>query len=106
MGMIRAAIGSALQKGMEAKKNKVWQGRPNLAYRRLADGGLLYDQERKEVHHFNATAALVWESCQEGRTAEEMVSALRRLYEVGEERARGDVRRVLRTLVARGLLEP
>ena len=45
---------------------KVWQIRGDLRYRKLVDGGMLYDGEKGQVHHFNATAAQVWEACQGG----------------------------------------
>ena len=82
---------------------KVWQIRADLRYRKLVDGGMLYDGEKGQVHHFNATAAQVWEACQGGETTSEIVEDLCRAFAVDRERAQADVQKVLRKFVRAGL---
>ncbi len=87
-------------------EERTWQVRADLLYRKLVDGGMLYDGASGQVHHLNATAALVWEACQAGRKTSEMVLALCSRYEVGAARAREDVREVLQAFARAGLLSP
>ena len=82
---------------------KVWQVRGDLHYRQLVDGGMLYDGEKGQVHHFNATAARVWEACQGGEKTSEMVEDLCRAFAVDKERAQTDVQNVLRKFVGAGV---
>lgn len=89
-----------------AAQEKSWGVRAELLYRKLVDGGMLYDSASGQVHHFNATAALVWEACQEGRRTSEMVAELRRRYEVEPTQADADVRQILREFARAGLLAP
>lgn len=78
-----------------ASGDKIWRPHPRLAYRKLVDGGMLYDQERQQVHHFNETAARVWESCLGGQTTARIVAVLCRAYEADEEQIRADVEEIL-----------
>ena len=82
---------------------KVWQIRADLRYRKLVDGGMLYDGEKGQVHHFNATAAQVWEACQGGEKTSEIVEDLCRAFAVDRERVQADVLKVLRKFVRAGL---
>lgn len=75
-----------------------------LIYRKLVDGGMIYDSQQQQIHHLNATAALVWEACQQGRSAEEIAAELCRQYEVSAEQARADVEKTLETFAAAGLI--
>jgi hypothetical protein len=72
-----------------------WKVRTDLVYRKLVNGGMLYDSAQQRVHHLNATAALVWEFCQEKRDTEELVVQLCKSFTVEQERAQRDVEAIL-----------
>lgn len=82
-----------------------WHTRHGVHYRALVDGGILYDEEEGQVHHLNATAALVWEACQQGATLPELVSCVRIAYEVAPRQAEQDVTSVLGQLEKSGVLK-
>ncbi len=44
--------------------NECWRARADVLYRKLVDGGLVYDSISTRIHHLNDTAAFVWEACQ------------------------------------------
>jgi hypothetical protein len=79
-----------------AKAERIWRSRPGLAYRKLVDGGMLYDREAQQVHHFNETAACVWESCESGQTTAQIVAELCAVYEVDKGRISPDVKEILK----------
>lgn len=51
-------------------------------FRRLVDGGLLYDAGQGCIHHLNETAALICESWRQRMKEEEIVDLLLRRYAV------------------------
>ena len=67
-----------------------------LSYRKLADGGILYDGKSRQVHHLNATAAFVWEQCQKGNIVSEIVENMCSKFEVKTKLARDDLKTILR----------
>ena len=75
-----------------------------MQYRGLADGGMLYDPDTEQIHHLNATAALIWEECAAGRAAAAIAQALCRRFAVESARAAADVERVLAEFEKQGLL--
>lgn len=79
--------------------------RPEVTYRGLVDGGMLYDGRTEQVHHLNATAALIWEGRGRGLDDKQLAAALCERFEVDPERALDDVRSVLQAFEAAGLLE-
>ena len=81
------------------------QVRPDLLYRALVDGGMIYDGAGGQVHHLNASAAQVWELCQAGATSAALVEALCSRYEVASEEAQADVRRILQFFADAHLLQ-
>ena len=83
---------------------KIWRVRGDLLYRKLVDGGMLYDGQKGQVHHFNATAARVWEACQGGKKTGEMVRDLCHSFSIDNERARADVQDILDKFAQAGLL--
>ncbi len=85
---------------------KIWLARQGLAYRKLVDGGMIYDADQQQVHHLNGTAAHVWEACQQGRSCGEIARELQRLYEVELDSARADVKEILAEFAAARLVEP
>ena len=90
----------------EISERCVWRVRQGLLYRALVDGGMIYDGDRAQVHHLNASAALIWEGCQTGATEASLAAALGNRYEVEEAQAQVDVRQILRLLADAGLLQP
>ena len=82
-----------------------WKIREDLVYRKLVDGGMLYDSVEQRVHHLNATAAFVWEVCREEHQTAEIVEALCASFEVERERARLDVEAILREFSSAELLQ-
>jgi len=76
-----------------------------LAYRKLVDGGMIYDREQKLVHHLNCTGASVWEGWQEGHSTEKIVQDLCLRYKVDLEVARVDVEQILAAFAASRLIE-
>ena len=69
--------------------------RDDLYYRKLVDGGMVYDAVTGRVHHFNATAAKIWESCQLGQSREQIVSCLARDFSLDLDSAEADVEAML-----------
>ena len=88
-----------------AKDNKIWRTRKGLAFRKLVDGGMLFDQKGQQVHHFNETAAVVWELCANGQTAVEIVAGLRSTYEADETQVVADVEEILEEFSQSDLLQ-
>ena len=88
-----------------ASGDKIWCSRPQLAYRKLVDGGMLYDEKQQQVHHLNETAALVWESGQGGQTTAQIVAVVCRAYEADEGQIRADVEEILEEFDESDLLE-
>ena len=84
---------------------KIWQARDDLVYRKLVDGGMLYDGRSRKVHHLNATAARVWEACQQGKKTGEIVQELCRCFEVNAEQAGPDVEAILEDFAGAGLVQ-
>lgn len=83
-----------------------YRAREDVLYRKLVDGGMVYDSVSTQVHHLNASASLVWESCQEGggsldKIAREMCAR----FEVGETDAEADVAAILAQFAQAALLE-
>ena len=88
----------------ELSEQRIWQARPGLLYRALVDGGMIYDGDRVQVHHLNASASLIWECCQIKVTEVSLAAALCGRYEVGEAQAQVDVRQILQVFADAGLL--
>ena len=87
-------------------EEKIWLARQGPTYRKLVDGGMIYDADNQQVHHLNSTAAHVWEVCQQGRSCGEIVRELQRLYEVETGKARADVEGIIARFAAARLIEP
>jgi hypothetical protein len=76
-----------------------------LSYRKLADGGILYDGKSRQVHHLNATAAFVWEECQKGKVFSAIVESMCSMFEVKTKLARDDLKTILRDFAEADLFE-
>jgi hypothetical protein len=90
---------------MPVLNGDAWFSRNGLVFRKLVDGGMIYDREEKRVHHLNSTAACVWENCQKGRTTEQIVRDLCCRFEVETQPARADVESLLARFCQLGLIE-
>jgi len=60
--------------------------------------GILVDLNTKQYYRLNETGALIWRSLEKGRTVEEIVSEMQKLYLVTSEHAQTSVDKLLRTL--------
>ena len=80
--------------------------REDLYYRKLVDGGLLYDEVSGHVHHFNLTAARIWESCQLGQTREQIVADLALCFSLDLESVEADVEATLTAFASSDLFAP
>lgn len=78
--------------------------RAAVEYRPLADGGMVYDPDTQQIHHLNATAALIWEECGRNRSAAEIAETLCLRFAVEPTRAAADVEQVLDEFGRQGLL--
>lgn len=78
--------------------------RPDVLYRRLVDGGLVYDARSGQIHHLNETAAFIWEACAQGTAAASITQGLCARYEVGPDEAHQQVTRLLAALSRAGLV--
>ena len=76
-----------------------------LSYRKLADGGILYDGKNRQVHHLNATAGFVLEQCQKGKNFSEIVESMCAIFEVKTKLARNDLKTILRDFSEAGLFK-
>lgn len=86
--------------------SRQYRAREDVLYRKLADGGMVYDSVSTQVHHLNASASLVWEACQEGGgSLAKIVREVCTRYEVGETDAEADVTAILGRFAQAELLE-
>ncbi len=76
-----------------------------LSYRKLADGGILYDGKSRQVHHLNATAAFVFEQCRKGKDFSEIVENMCTTFDVKAKLARDDLKTILRDFEEADLFE-
>lgn len=57
------------------------------------------------IYSFNATGSLIWRLLDSPRDLADLIAAVEREYEVGEEQARKDVTQFLNDMLSVGLLE-
>lgn len=69
-------------------------------FRRLVDGGLLYDAAGDCIHHLNETAAVICEHLRQGLQEDAIVQLLLERYEVDAEVLRLQVRETMTVLKA------
>ena len=60
--------------------------------------GILVDLNTKQYYRLNETGSLVWRGLEQGRTVDEIISALQNTYEVSDEHARASVKKLLSNL--------
>jgi hypothetical protein len=72
----------------------------------LSDGAVLLNLQTKRYYSLNETGTRIWEMVQQTADEEEIVAALLREYEVEEQMARAEVRRILDELIEAQLIVP
>jgi hypothetical protein len=78
--------------------------RPDLQYRELEDGGVVYDTNAERIHTLNLSAAFVWNCCDGLHDLSDIASELRLQSSVSPEQALQDVSDVLAYFQREGLL--
>jgi PqqD family protein of HPr-rel-A system len=76
----------------------------DVLYRKLVDGGLIYDGRSGQIHHLNETAAAIWEACRDGVPATELVRQLCERYDVSTREASAQVHETLNRFAQASLL--
>ena len=84
---------------------RVWRARADVLYRKLVDGGLVYDSISTRIHHLNDTAAFVWEACQGGSRISDIVTQMCGHYESEAVGIEQDVASILKEFDRVDLLE-
>jgi hypothetical protein len=72
----------------------------------LSDGAVLLNLQTKRYYSLNETGTRIWEMVQQTADEEAIVAALLREYEVEEQMARAEVRRILDELIEAQLIVP
>ena len=72
----------------------------------LSDGAVLLNLQTKRYYSLNETGTRIWEMVQQTADEEAIVVALLREYEVEEQMARAEVRRILDELIEAQLIVP
>jgi len=94
--------------GRETEQDQALSGpavRPELLFRRLVDGGMVYDSRSRRVHHLNESAVVVWESLAERLPPAAAAARLCSCFEVNADRAAADVTDIVARFRAAGLLD-
>jgi hypothetical protein len=73
--------------------------------RRFDDEVVVLDLGAGEYYSLDAVGSAIWEQLKDGQTADAIVGRLLAAYEVDEPTARADVMRIIRELLAAGLVE-
>lgn len=84
------------------------KGRPDVVFRQLDDGWVLFDPRATKLHALNLSAALVWAHCDGGYDPDGIARSLAASFDppVSMSRARQDVDATLKRFRQAGLLEP
>jgi len=67
-------------------------------------GGILVDLNTKQYYQLNETGSLIWRALEKGDSIEDIVSEMRSVYEVSEERANASVEKLLLNLESSNLV--
>lgn len=68
--------------------------------------GVLVDLDEKQYYQLNETAMFVWKCLENGRSFEETVDEIRRVYDVTNEQASASVNKILTDIRSRKLVRP
>jgi hypothetical protein len=70
----------------------------------VPDGYIIYQSAADRVHYLNKTAAIVFELCDGGREADEIVDRLNHMFEL-ERTGDGDIHACIQSLLKEGLIQ-
>jgi hypothetical protein len=70
----------------------------------VPDGYIIYQPDRDRVHYLNKTAAIILEFCDGARPADDIVSRVARVYDLGPS-ALDEIRAALVSLKNEGLVQ-
>ncbi|MEO0225374.1 MAG: PqqD family protein [candidate division WOR-3 bacterium] len=77
----------------------------SLPWRKVDDEGIVLSDNKDEAHILNESALMIWEML-DGQSSSEMIARrLSREYEIPEKIALRDVKKFLKELRVRGLVE-
>jgi hypothetical protein len=79
---------------------------PGAIFATLTDGAVVLDIQTKKYFSLNDTGAAMWACIRDGMSTDEMVAALLREYDVGQEDAKVAVESLIHSLEAEQLIEP
>lgn len=68
-------------------------------------GGILVDLNTKQYYQLNETGSIIWRSLENGNSVADIVSEIKRIYEVSEEHAETSVEKLLSSLESKKLLQ-
>ena len=69
--------------------------RPDLEYRELEDGVVIYDTAAERVHTLNITAAYIWNCCDGAHEVSAIAAGLHDCIQIGPKQALNDVCRTV-----------
>ena len=75
-----------------------------LSEKRVAGEILLLDTNQEEIHQLNATAGLIWESCDGSTTLGEIIRSVMHRFSVAEEIVAHDVKQTLEHFLSHNLI--
>jgi len=79
--------------------------RKPLAFHKVDDEVLVYDDAQGATHRLNQTAYVIWRSCNGQRTADAISHRVSRVWRIDKRRADADVAGALRQMLRNKLLE-
>ena len=77
---------------------------PEALVATLSDGAVLLNLQTKRYYSLNETGTRIWEMVQQTADEESIVATLLREYEVEEQMARAEIRRILDELIEAQLI--
>jgi coenzyme PQQ synthesis protein D (PqqD) len=75
----------------------------DLEVNEVPDGYVIYETERDRVHYLNKTAAIVFEFCDGKRDADDIVTRVKLLFDLGSS-ADAEIRGAIDALLKEGLI--
>ena len=69
--------------------------RPDLPFRELKDGGVVYEYRTDTLHSLNATAAYIWVLCDGQHTVAEIITSIKQNYNQFETDPTGEVIKII-----------
>lgn len=69
--------------------------RPDLPFRELKDGGVMYEYRTDTIHSLNVTAAYIWVLCDGQHTVAEIISSIKQNFNRFEVDPTGEVIKII-----------